>query len=47
MHVIKTIQLHSRVPLDNGPPENVSLDNAIVGEQNQSGLGKKLNLAFD
>lgn len=32
MHVVKTIQLHSRVPLENGLPENVSVDNAVVGE---------------
>lgn len=32
MRVVKTIQLHSRVPLDDGPPENVSVDNTFVGE---------------
>lgn len=32
IHVVKTIQLHSRVPLDDEPPENVPVDNAVVGE---------------
>jgi hypothetical protein len=32
MNVAKTIKLYSHGPLDDGYPENVSLDNVIVGE---------------